>query len=111
MRAGECRAHAVREGNGSVGILNPRFFFSEIFLTLEIQPRPHVREAQMTKFIHDVRDGAAHGLVDAAFRDQGFVSHRGRVAAIHVFDRHETVKIAITGIGAFQLVLLDDGVS
>src|SRR5262245_51445355 len=88
-------------------VVDPGFFFSEIFGALEVRSGSQPAEAQRLELLDKLFDRRWNRWVGLAFNGQGFIHDLGSVTGGRSIDENGSVEISIAGIDAFQLMLFD----
>ena len=93
--------------SGSVLVVDPGFFFGEIFGALEIRSGSEPAETQRLELLDKFFDRGRNGRVGLAFNGQGLIHNLGGVAGWRGIDEHGSIEIPIAGVDPFQLMLFD----
>ena len=88
-------------------VVDPGFFFGEIFRALEIHSGSEPAEAQRLQFLHKFFDCSRNCRVGLAFNGQGLIHDLGGVAGGRAIDENGSIEVPIAGVYPFQLMLFD----
>ena len=94
-----------------VGVVDPGFFFGEVFLAFEVEAGAHGGKTQFPELIHQVGNGPLGGPVHLRVEIEGFIHHRAGIAFFHSFDGDHTVEVPRARVGSLQLMLFNDRIS